>query len=68
MAHELTTEKACEFLVRHLELLGEEMFEKNFVKDGRILCSVFCIIGPNAEELTGLIREWASTSGFKRTC
>lgn len=56
----------CEGLVRHLETTGEELFEKNYVKDGRILCTVFCIIGPNAEEMTALVREWAHTSGFNR--
>lgn len=62
-----TTEGACEFLARHLESTGEEMLEKNFIKEGEILVSVFCVIGPSAGEMTALIREWASAKGMKRT-
>ena len=62
----MTTEELCEGLVRHLETTGEELFEKNYYKDDRILCSVFVIVGDNAEELTGLVREWAQKRGFKR--
>lgn len=63
----ITTEQACESLARNLETVGEEMFEKNFVRNDEILCSVFCIIGPNAQELTALIREWATSKRMKRT-
>ncbi len=63
----MTTLDICEALARHLEHTGEEMFEKNFIKaDGKIHCSVFAVIGPNAEEFTALVREWATKSGFKR--
>lgn len=66
MSSEMTSEELCEALVRHLEIEGEEVFEKNFVKNGKITCSVFCIIGENAEEMTALVREWLASSGFKR--
>lgn len=62
----MTSDELCEGLVRHLETTGEEMLEKNFTKDGRVLCSVFVIIGDNAEEMTALIREWAHKAGFHR--
>jgi hypothetical protein len=63
---EVTTEEVCEALTRHLEESGEELFEKNFIKNGEILVSIFAIIGPNAPEMTALFREWAMGSGFKR--
>lgn len=68
MANEnwMTSEQICEAIVRHVEATGEEVFEKNFVQDDKITCSVFCIIGPNAEEMTALVREWLNSSGFKR--
>ena len=62
----MTTEVLCEGLIRHLETSGHELFEKNFVRDGEILCSVFAIVGPNAEELTGMVREWAHSKGLKQ--
>lgn len=64
-----TTEYLCEHLIKQLEVADQEMFEKNFHRnaDGKILCSVFAIVGPLAEELTGMVREWANTKGMKRT-
>ena len=65
---EVTPVELCEALVRYVEEVGEEMFEKNYVnKDGDIVCSVWCIVGPNAAELTAMVREWANNSGFHRT-
>lgn len=57
---EVTTEQVCESLTHHLEVVGEEVFEKNFHRksDGTIIASVFCVVGPMAEELTGHVREW----------
>lgn len=63
---EVTTEEVCEALTRHMEEAGEEVFEKNFIKDGEIVVSVFCIVGSNAAEMTALVREWLQHSGFKR--
>ena len=60
------TEHLCEALVRHLEISGSEMFEKNFEKDGKTLCTVMCIIGPNADEITRRMRDMLSELGFKR--
>jgi len=65
--NDLTSEELCEGLVRHVETSGHEIFEKNFVKDGKIICTVLCIVGENAEEMTALVREWATNNGFKRT-
>ena len=42
------------------------MFEKNYIRNGEIHATVLGIIGPNAEELTGLIREWAMAKELKR--
>lgn len=61
---ELTTEKACEFLIRTTEINGSESFEKNFVKDDKILCSVFVFVGPHAEEITAMIREQLHHYGY----
>jgi len=62
----VTTDELCEGLIRHLETIGEETLEKNFTRDGEILCSVFAIVGPNAEEMTGLFREWMASKGYQR--
>jgi len=61
-----TTEEACEFLVRETEMAGSEVFEKNFIKDGSILCSVFVFVGPDASEITALIREHLNKHLFQR--
>lgn len=60
-----TPEEICEALVRHVEVSGSEVFEKNFVKDGRILCTVFCIIGDNAQPFTKSVRDWLDSNGFR---
>lgn len=57
----------CEALVRHLEVCGEELLEKNFIQNDQITCSIFVILGPNTEELTGLVREWCLSKGLLRT-
>lgn len=59
------SEEICEALVRHVEVSGSEVFEKNFVKGDKILCSVWCIIGENAEAFMLAIREWLKQQGFK---
>ena len=64
---EKVVNRLCQGLLDHLDATGEEMFEKNLIlPDGSIAASVFVIIGDNAEELTGLVREWASKNGMKR--
>jgi hypothetical protein len=62
----LTTKRACEFLVRETETSGAESFEKNFIKNDRIICSVFVFLGNNAEEITAMIREHLHHYGFHR--
>ena len=59
-----TSEEICEALVRHLEVSGSEVFEKNFVQDGRIICTVWCMIGDNAQEFNTMIREWLEKNSF----
>lgn len=44
----MTSSQICEELVRHLEITGSEVFQKNFIKDGKVVCTVWCMIGPNA--------------------
>jgi len=60
-----TSEEICEALVRHVEMSGSEVFEKNFVKDEQMLCTVWCVIGPNAEEFNRMVCEWMDQNGFK---
>lgn len=60
----MTSKEICEALVRHVETSGSEVFEKNFVEDGRIICSVWCIIGENAEDFNTANRKWLDDNGF----
>jgi hypothetical protein len=60
-----STEEICEALVRHVETTGSEVFEKNFIKGGKIVCSVWCIVGSNAESFATMIRDWLEDEGFK---
>ncbi len=39
-----TSEEICEALVRHVETTGSEVFEKNFVKDGKTIKDKRCIL------------------------
>jgi hypothetical protein len=59
-----SSEEICEALVRHVETSGSEVFEKNFVQGGRINCTVWCIIGDNAQPFNEMIREWLADNGF----
>lgn len=58
------SEEICEALVRHVEVSGSEVFEKNFIKDGKVICTVWCMIGPNAEDFATAIRGWLADQGF----
>ena len=60
----MTSEEICEELVRHVETLGSEVFEKNFVQNGRIVCSVWCIVGENAEPFCEMVKAWLNENGF----
>jgi hypothetical protein len=60
-----TSEEICEALVRHVEVMGSEIFEKNFVKDGKVVCSVWCIVGPNAQAFRDSVATWLYKNGFK---
>ena len=51
--------------MRHTEISGSEIFEKFFVKNGRIVCAVYCIIGDNTEAFREATLEWLSKNGFK---
>ena len=59
-----TTEEICEALVRFVEVSGSEVFEKNFEKDGRAICTVWCVVGPNAQSFRDMVRQWLSKNGF----
>ena len=64
---EYTSDEVCESLVRHLEVVGEEVFEKSYVKGDKVLASVFAIVGPSAERMTRMFRRWCERNGFKMT-
>jgi hypothetical protein len=63
---QLSTEECCEFLIRRLETVGEEFFEKNYIQNNEIKASVFAVVGPNSEVVTGMLREWLHQNGFNR--
>jgi hypothetical protein len=60
-----TSEEICEALVRHVETSGSEVFEKNFIKGDRIVCTVFCVIGTNADDFNWMVHRWLDANGFK---
>lgn len=59
-----TSEEICEALVRHVETTGSEVFEKFFVKGGRVICAVYCMVGENAEPFREAIQAWLKNNGF----
>lgn len=61
-----TSEDICEALVRYVETIGSEVFEKNFVEQGRIRCTVWCMIGDNAQGFNEMVKEWLETKGFRQ--
>lgn len=74
MAELYTSEEICEALVRHTEVSGSEVFEKNFEKFidrgggenvQQTVCSVWCIIGENAQGFRDMARKWLVENGFK---
>jgi hypothetical protein len=60
-----TSEEICEALVRHLETNGLECFEKNFIKGGKIVCTVWCVIGPNAWQVAEAFASTLDKLGFR---
>jgi hypothetical protein len=58
------SEEICEALVRHVETTGSEVFEKFFIKNGRIVCAVYCVVGPNAEEFREGVQAWMRENGY----
>lgn len=61
-----TSEEICEALIRHVEITGSEVFEKNFVENGRITCTVWCMVGKNAQSFNEMILGWLAENGFRR--
>ena len=62
-----TSEEICEALVRHVETSGSEVFEKNFIKGDKIVCTVWCMIGPNAQWFNKMIKKAIKKKGFKQS-
>lgn len=60
-----TSEEICEALARHVEISGAECFGKSFVQNGRVVCTVYCLIGPNAQKFDDAVVEWLTQNGFK---
>jgi hypothetical protein len=56
----------CDAVVRQTEIAGSECFEKNYIKDGRIVATVLCFVGQHAEEMTAMVREQLNHYGFHR--
>ncbi len=59
-----TSEDICEALLRHTEMSGSEVFEKNFEAGGKIMASVWCIVGKDAESFALACREWLKENGY----
>ena len=59
-----TSVEICEALVRHVETTGSEVFEKNFHKGGKTICTIWCMVGPNAELFKEMIHDWLDKNGF----
>ena len=60
-----SSEEICEALVRYVEVIGSEVFEKNFIKRDRIVSTVWCMVGGNAERFAFMIRRWLVDNDFK---
>lgn len=60
-----SSEDICEALARHTELSGSDVFEKNYVKDERVVCTVWCLLGADAEEFVVMARQWLADRGYK---
>jgi hypothetical protein len=60
------SDEICEALVRHLEISGSEVFEKSFVKNGRVVCAVYCIVGENSEPFMNAVQKWFEEQGFNK--
>jgi hypothetical protein len=60
-----TSEEICEALIRHVEMSSSEVFEKDFVKDGKVICTVWCMIGDNTQEFRDSCIKWLTDNGFK---
>ncbi len=61
----MTSDEICEALVRHVEVTGSEVFEKNFIKDGKIICTLWCVIGDNAQPFNEEVKKWLDLNGFE---
>jgi hypothetical protein len=59
-------EEICNDLIRHVEIAGSEAFNKCFVRSNKIECTVWCMIGPNAEAFNEIAEKWMEDNGFKR--
>ena len=60
-----SSEDICEALVRHIESYGCEVFEKNFVENDKVTCTVWCVIGDNAQDFQRMVHAWMNKKGFK---
>ncbi len=60
----MSSEEICEALVRHVEVSGSEVFEKNFVQNGQVVCTVWCMVGQNAASFAQMARDWLASNGF----
>ena len=58
--------EVCKTLMLFCIAKNASVFEKNFVMNGKIHATVFCFVGENAEELTGLVREHLHKLGINR--
>ncbi len=58
------SKRICEELTRHVESYGLECLEKHFLKNGKVVVSVFCMVGPNAEAFRNGVIAWLEENGF----
>ncbi len=55
----------CEALARHVEIRGYDIFEKHFVRDGKVVCTIWCVMGSEAECFARTAHAWLDRHGFK---
>jgi hypothetical protein len=76
LLRDATSEELCEALVRHLELIGEDVLEKNFQRfadrgDGEnvieTLATVWVVLGSDADSFRAWVREWMKQNGYNQT-
>jgi hypothetical protein len=60
----MDTNELCESLVRHVETTGSDVLEKNFVRDDKVLATVWVVVGEDAGAFARAVRRWLIKRDF----